>query len=109
MTLTHDLLADPRIQAALTELRELIRGRYPEASFSTYVGFGDDPNGVYLEAMLDVEDRIEASDVYIDRLVDLRVEEGLPVNVMLRRTPERNAAVIRSLQAEAACALPPTD
>ena len=106
MTGRDNLLADSRIQAALAELQGLIRGRYPEATFETFIGYGDDPNTVYLRATLDVEDRFEASDVYIDRLVDLRVEEGLPVSVILARTPERNEAVRRALEAEAAANVP---
>ena len=102
MTSEQDRLADPRIQAALTELQGMIRGRYPEATFETFIGYGDDPNTVYLRATLDVEDTDEAADVFIDRLVDLRVEDGLPISVHIARTPERNEAVWRAIEAEAA-------
>lgn len=73
--------ADPRIQAALTELRTLISIQYPDATFSLY--HGADPDGMYLRALVDVEDLDEVMDVYMDRLVDLQVNDGLPVYVAL--------------------------
>jgi len=88
------LLTDPRIRAALEELQGLILGRYPAATLS--VGLGDDPEGVYLRPVVDVEDRGEVVDVFINRLVDLQVDEGLPLYVVLGRPPERNAAILRA-------------
>lgn len=72
--------SDPRIQAALAELQGLILTGYPMATFT--VGRGDDPEGVYLTATVDIEDVEEVIDVVVDRLVDLQVEEGLPVDVV---------------------------
>lgn len=73
-------LDDPRIQAALDELRGLIEQRFPEASFSIY--FGDEPEGIRLLATVDVEDLDEVMDAVVDRLVDMQVYEGLPVYVV---------------------------
>jgi hypothetical protein len=70
---------DPRIQGALTELKEMIQRRWPDAVFLTTRGF--DPEGIYLIATVDVEDRGVVMDEIIDRLVDMQVEEGLPVYV----------------------------
>jgi hypothetical protein len=94
MTHERDLLSSPRMQAAIEELQELIRGRYPEATFD--VGYGEDPEGVYLTATVDVEDRDEVIDVFIDRLVDFHVDEELPLHVLPVRPPERNAAILRA-------------
>jgi hypothetical protein len=94
MTQERDLLGRPRMQAAIAELQDLIRGRYPEARFD--VGYGEDPEGVYLTATVDVEDRDEVVDVFIERLVDLHVAEGLPLHVLPVRPPERNAAILRA-------------
>ncbi len=44
---------------------------------------------MYLEAMVDVEDLNDMLDVFIDRLVDMQIEERLPVYVVPVRTPER--------------------
>ncbi|MGI8550403.1 MAG: hypothetical protein ACR2PL_06330 [Dehalococcoidia bacterium] len=78
--------ADPTIAAALAELTELIRGQYPDASFETITG--EDPEGIYLRAMVDVDDTDAVMDIVIDRLYDFEVEEGLPVYVQ----PVRPAA-----------------
>lgn len=87
------LLDAPRIQEAIAELQGLILGRYPEATFS--LDHGTDPDGVYLTATVDVEDRNDVIDTYIDRLVDLHVEEELPLHVVPVRPPERIAAMLR--------------
>lgn len=79
--------SDPRIQAALAEMRALIVARYPDAKFSTYRG--EDPDGIYLEAIVDIADLDQVTDVYMDRLVDLQVEDGLPVYVALDWPAER--------------------
>lgn len=94
MTAAHDLLTDSRIRAAVEEIKGLIAGRYPEATFS--VGLGEDPEGVYLRPVVDIEDRGEVVDVFIDRLVELQVDEALPLYVVIGRPPERNAAIWRA-------------
>lgn len=70
---------DPRIQRALGELREIILRHNPAATFR--VRLGEDPVGIYLIPTVDVEDLDHVADVFIDRLVDMPVEEGLPVDV----------------------------
>jgi hypothetical protein len=87
---------DPVIQAAVEELKTLISKHFPTAQFQVYEG--DDPHGIYLEATVDLEDTDEVMDVIVDRLVDMQVEEGLPVFVSLLRTPEREEAVRRQVQ-----------
>lgn len=101
----HDYLADPRIQVAVTELQDLIRSHYPTTTFT--VGETDDPEGVYMRAIVDVDDTDEVTDVFMDRLVDLQVEDGLPIYVVPVRTPERIAAALQERQqaARAAAAL----
>jgi hypothetical protein len=95
MKATEDLLTDPRIQAAVAELQKLIRARFPEATFS--VGLGDDPPGVYLRAVVDVDDRWEFIDLVSDRLADMQFDEELPIYLVPSRTPERNAAIWRAI------------
>ncbi len=70
---------DPRIRAAVAELRELIAARYPEATFE--VVHGHDPEGIYLLPTVDVEDLDEVAEVFMPRLVDMQSDEGLPVFV----------------------------
>lgn len=93
MKADHRLLTDPRIVAAIDELRGLISARFPSADFR--VGLGEDPEGVYLRAVVDVEDRGEVVDVFLDRLVDFQLDGGLPLYVVVGRTQERNAEIMR--------------
>jgi len=84
---------DPRIQQALTELQDMIAARWPAASFA--VSRGDDPEGLYLDATVDLDDPDEVMDLVVDRLLELQVDERLPVHVVPLRTPERAAAISR--------------
>ncbi|MGI8977205.1 MAG: hypothetical protein ACR2GS_10850 [Thermomicrobiales bacterium] len=83
-------ITSPKMQAAVDELQELIRSHYSETTFT--VGDADDPDSVYMRAVVDVDDTDEVTDVLIDRLVDLQVDENLPIYVVTVRTPERIAA-----------------
>lgn len=94
MTVEQPSETDPRVQCALSELQQLIRNRYPSASFAVYRG--EDPAGIYLGATVDVEDTDEVVDAFIDRLVDLQVEQHLPVYVVTSRPVERVLEDMRS-------------
>ncbi len=86
--------ADPRLQAAVAELQSLIHARYPSATFD--VTPGDDPAGLYPTATVDVEDTDEVFEVVVGRLLELQVEEGLPVYVIPMRPLARIAAELRA-------------
>lgn len=64
---------------------------------------GEDLDAFWLVATAAFDDRDEAIAVYLDRLVDLRVEDGLPIFADIRRTPE-SEAVIRAEEAQPALA-----
>ncbi len=100
MTFESDYLSDPRIQAAVGELQDLIRSHFPETTFTVGVLDDpmDDPEGVYMRAIVDIDDTDEVIDVFMDRLVDMQVDEGLPIYVVAVRTPERIAADLRERQ-----------
>ncbi len=88
----NQLLSHPEIQEALAEMRAFILERFPEATFRAYVG--DEPLGVYLATTVDVDDPDELLDVVIDRVLDLQIEQGIPLHVLPLRTPERNAKML---------------
>ena len=88
----------PREQAALDEMQALITRHYPTASFE--VARGDDPEGWYLTASVDVPDPDEVVDVILPRLMEVQIDEGLPVYVIPVRTPERVAALLREREAQ---------
>jgi hypothetical protein len=79
MSVERVVLDDPRLLAAVSELRELIAARYPEATFE--LTSGDDPPGLYLIPVVDVCDTDEVAEVVADRLLALQVDEELPVYV----------------------------
>ena len=91
---------DPRIRQAADELQELIRSRYPTAVFS--LSHGEDPDGFYLHTMVDLDDPDEVMDLVADRVLELQIEEGLPLHVLPLRTQERR----RKLQRAQASARP---
>lgn len=94
MMVTQD---DPRIQAAIDEMRAVIAERFPGTTFA--VGRRDDPEGIYPTATVDIDDPDDVVDVFIDRLLTLQIEEGVPLYVIPIRTPERTAAMLRNRQA----------
>lgn len=63
---------DPRSRRALNDLQEMIRERYPGAWFD--VAPGDDPEGIYLRATVDIDDVEQILDVVRDRLFEIQVE-----------------------------------
>lgn len=87
---------DPRAEHALEELRALVRQRYPTARFVISRG-EDDPQSIHLLAEVDVDDPDEVLNVVIDRVVELQVDEQLPIHVIPLRTPERVMAGMQSL------------
>jgi hypothetical protein len=96
-------ITDLKMKSAVSELQELIFSRYPSTTFT--VGEVEDPNGVYMRAIVDVDDTDEVTEVFIDRMIDLQVEDGLPIYVVPVRTPERIAAHRRQLEARSHVAL----
>ena len=77
--------------AAVTELQTTIGQRYPSARFNLSHP-EDEPTSVELTAVVDVDDPDEVLDTVIDRVVQLQVDEQLPIHVVPIRTPERVAA-----------------
>lgn len=87
---------DGRVKAALSELQFLILQRYPEAALS--VLWGDDPDGFYLGATVDIDDVDEVLDVVRDRLFEMQVEDELPIYVIPLEPTNRVLKALRSPQ-----------
>jgi hypothetical protein len=81
------------MEKAVNELKGTILERFPQASFVVEEGF--DPQGVYLVTTVDIADTDEVIDVVGDRLVELQVDEALPIYVTPLRPIQR---VIAELQ-----------
>ena len=83
----------PAMEKAVNELKGSICERFPQASFVVEEGF--DPKGIYLVTTVDIADTDEVIDVIGDRLVELQVDEGLPIYVTLLRPIQRVIAELR--------------
>jgi hypothetical protein len=94
MSIEHDYATDPHLQAAVAELQSLIHTSYPSAVFD--VAPGDDPAGLYLTATVDVEDTDEVFEIVVGRLLEMQVEEELPVYVIPVRPLARVVAEPRA-------------
>jgi hypothetical protein len=82
------------MQEAIEELKRLITERFPDASFVVEEGF--DPEGTYLVTTVDIADTDEVIAVVGDRLVELQVDEGLPIYVTPLRPIDRVIAELRN-------------
>ncbi|MBA2519732.1 MAG: hypothetical protein H0V24_08700 [Chloroflexia bacterium] len=80
----------PQEQTALDDFERLIHARYPDATFD--VSVGGEPDGVYLTVTVDLEDSGEVIDHILDRLLEVHIDEGLPVYVVTARPVQSPAA-----------------
>src|SRR5919109_4042243 len=94
MTAQRSASTNPRLQSALDELRGIIQQRFPEATFEISRGV-DDPRAVHLTATVDVEDTDDVVDLVIDRMMELQIDEGLPIFVIPVRPMERALEELR--------------
>jgi hypothetical protein len=76
-----------RLDAAIAEIQEMILARYPNAAFE--LELGEDPDGTWMTVTVDVEDTDEVFDVIVGRLLDMQVEERIPLYVIPVRPIER--------------------
>ena len=82
---------DNRLREAIAELQATISRQYPDARF-TVSHPEDEPAGLELTAIVDVDDPDEVLDIVIERVIELQIDAGLPIHVVPIRIPERVAA-----------------
>src|SRR5436190_14333121 len=87
----------PRVADALIELRDMILARYPTATFHVSNGY-DEPENWHLWTTVDLDDTDEILDLVRDRVLDLQIEERVPVYVIPLDTPERTLAELARRQ-----------
>lgn len=87
----------PRMQAAIEELKDLVRQRYPDATFRVTQS-PEDSETILLKPVVDVDDRDQVLALVLDRLGDLQSEEHLPLFVVPLRPPARNEAIRQALK-----------
>ena len=88
---------DPQMKQAIVELTATIRAKYPAASFAVRCGI-DDPREIWITTTVDLDDPDEVVDLVIDRLLELQIEQGVPVHVLPIHPPERVAETLRQQQ-----------
>ena len=88
MNQVHTKQTDPRVAQALAELEQAIRERYPSAHFAVARG-EEEPENIHLLTTVDLADPDEVVDLILDRLVELQVEQRIPIYAIPVRTPER--------------------
>lgn len=92
---TRSVTRGPRVAAAVKEVQDLILSKYPGTEFR--IRRGEDPTGTYLVATVDLDEPDEVTDLVVNRLMDLLVDEGIFIVVVPVRTPERAAELRRRL------------
>jgi hypothetical protein len=97
MTREYEQSLDPQRRSAVKELKELVATRYPTTSFVIEPGI-DDPETTHIVATVDLDDPDEVVDLVIDRMLELQLEEGIPVYVLPIRTPERVEKLAKDLR-----------
>src|SRR5437762_532310 len=91
-------LTDPRIHQAVEELTNIIRARWPSAGIEVMRAV-DDPEAIHLNATVDIEDTEDVIDAVINRVLELQLDEGLPIHVIPVRPPERTLEELRAERA----------
>ena|SRR5579883_1423039 len=94
-----------RQQQAVNELIDMVKQRYPTASFE--VGPGpENPEATHIIVTVDVDDPDEVTDLVLERELELQIDEGIPVYVIPIHTPERVAELLRQQKRQSI--LPPS-
>jgi hypothetical protein len=86
----------PSMETAVDMIERLVTGRFPDATFEP--GYGEDPEGIHLTVTVDREDMGDVVDLSIDRLVNMQVEEHLPLYVVPVPTIKRSLEMLRQEQ-----------
>ncbi len=80
MRTEHDLNLDRPMERAIEQLKAAITEQYPQAAF--VIVRGEDPEGIYLKTIVDLEDVDQVVDSILDKLYELQVERALPIYVV---------------------------
>ena len=83
---------DARRLDAVRELSTLIAKRYASAAIVVEPA-EEDPNVTHITAVVDIDDPDEVADLVMDRMLELQLDEGIPIYVIPIRTPERVATL----------------
>ena len=90
------LKPNQRVRDAVSELKATIVAQYPTARFEL-VRAVDDPKNYDLLVMVASADPDEVLDLVVDRVVEMRVEQSIPLHVLAVQ-PDDRLAVAQSAQ-----------
>jgi hypothetical protein len=99
MTIEQPMDLTPRMETAVEEIQRLVTQRFPDATF--VLGHGEDPEGIHLIVTVDLDDMGEVFDLYFDRLVDMQLDDILPLYVIPVRPVQRSLEILAREQATA--------
>ena len=99
MTIEPPILLTSQMENAVEEIKRLVTRRFPDATFA--LGHGEDPEGMHLIITVDLDDMGEVVDLSLDRLVDMQLDDMLPLYVIPLRPVERSLAILVREQAAA--------
>ena len=99
MSIEQPMLHTPRMETAIEEIKRLVTPRFPDATF--VIGHGEDPEGIHLIVTVDLDDMGEVIDLYLDRLVDMQLDDMLPLYVIPVRPLQRSLEILAREQAAA--------
>jgi hypothetical protein len=83
----QDTKAGGRMQSAIDELQSLIPRSYPSAQFHVG-GSPDDAEIVQFNVIVDVDDLDVVLDTVIDRMMEIQIDDSLPLFVVATRPPQ---------------------
>ena len=92
---------DKKMQAAVDELVALIRQHHPQAQFR----LSCDPAGseaIHLIATVDTDDTDQVVHLVLDRMMQLQIDQELPIFIIPIRSPERESALLEAERSERA-------
>ena len=79
--MSDQLGLDSRTHEAVSELKAVISSRYPDARFEL-TRASDDPTNYNLVVTVENVDPDDVGDLVIERVVEMRVEESIPIHIM---------------------------
>jgi len=78
----------PQMLQAIDELKTLIKTHYPDAQFEVERA-ADEPEAILLVTTVDIDTTEDILDLVIDRVIDLQVEDRIPIHVIPLRPIKR--------------------
>ncbi|MGI8968819.1 MAG: hypothetical protein ACR2GA_06920 [Chloroflexota bacterium] len=79
---------DPSRQQAVEELTKLVGAHFSLRDVAVVPG-EDNPDATHVIATVDIDDPDEVADLVMERMLEIQLDEGIPVYVIPIRTPER--------------------